>query len=67
MKKKPATSETSDREAGVDDYKYDAYEKFKPTRVRNMKGGVRLPFLNSLLFLSSSFFPCITSSHYTFE
>lgn len=42
VKKKPATFETGGREADVDDYKYDAYEKFKPTGVRTKKGGVRL-------------------------
>lgn len=42
VKKKLATFETSDSEADVDDYKYDAYEKLQPTRVRNMKGEARV-------------------------
>ena len=39
-KRKRATSDAGDREADVDAYKYDANEKFQPTRKRNKKGGV---------------------------
>lgn len=39
VKKKPATFETGDREVKA---VYDAYQKFKPTRVRNKKGEVRV-------------------------
>lgn len=59
-KRKRTTCETSDEDAGVKkksaaekEYTYDAYEKLKPTRVRNKKSEVRLPVGNSLLSLSS--------------
>jgi len=65
-KRKRATCETSDEDAGVkkksatvkteEEYTYDAYEKFKPTRVRNKTSDVRLPVGNSLLSVSSYIF-----------
>lgn len=59
VKKKPATLETSDHEADVKkEYKYDAYEKLRPTRVRNNTGEVRVPFGNCVFLpLSSSIIP----------
>lgn len=66
VKKKPATFQTGDREAKAEEV-YDAYDKFKITRVRNKKGEVRVRVGTVYIALIVFYSPDLTSSRHTFE